>query len=139
LPCYQVRAAHCMVRLHNTTQNVDSNLCEDAGLPKPHTLKECGMENCPHWVPSDWSPCEESRCFTWNTGRLLPVKLVNSVFHVKHILVRPVFSALMSSCKTVAHIFHLGQNYYHISCTHFSSWTELLPHFQFFSSLHRLG
>ncbi|XP_021917210.1 ADAMTS-like protein 1 [Zootermopsis nevadensis] len=65
---FQVRAAHCMVRLHNTTQNVDSSLCEDAGLPVPPTLQKCGTEDCPHWVPSDWSPCEESRCFTWNTA-----------------------------------------------------------------------
>ncbi|XP_033608182.1 protein madd-4 isoform X5 [Cryptotermes secundus] len=65
---FQVRAAHCMVRLHNTTQNVDSNLCEDAGLPTPPTIQKCGTEDCPHWVPSDWSPCEQSRCFTWNTA-----------------------------------------------------------------------
>ncbi|XP_069688307.1 protein madd-4 [Periplaneta americana] len=65
---FQMRAAHCMVRLHNTTQNVDSNLCEDAGLPTPPTIQKCGMEDCPRWVPSDWSSCEESRCFTWNTA-----------------------------------------------------------------------
>lgn len=93
--CSQVRAAHCMVRLHNTTQNVDSSLCEDAGLPVPPTLQKCGTEDCPHWVPSDWSPCEESRCFTWNTGSLLSITLVNIVFYVGHISVRPVFSVLM--------------------------------------------
>lgn len=74
LSCCQVRAAHCMVRLHNMTQNVDSNLCEDAGLPTPPTIQKCGTEDCPHWVPSDWSPCEQSRCFTWNTGSLSHTK-----------------------------------------------------------------
>ena len=66
-----MRAAHCMVRLHNTTQNVDSNLCEDAGLPTPPTIQKCGIEDCPRWVPGNWSLCEESRCFTWNTGILV--------------------------------------------------------------------
>lgn len=66
-----MRAAHCMVRLHNMTQNVDSNLCVDAGLPTPSTIQKCGDIPCPHWVPGQWSPCHESRCFTWNTGIFL--------------------------------------------------------------------
>ncbi|XP_075215247.1 ADAMTS-like no long nerve cord [Lycorma delicatula] len=65
---FQMRAAHCMVRLHNTTQSVDSNLCVDAGLPTPSTIQKCGDEVCPHWQPSEWTPCPESRCFTWNTA-----------------------------------------------------------------------
>ncbi|XP_071450701.1 protein madd-4-like isoform X3 [Hetaerina americana] len=65
---FQMRAAHCMVRLHNTTQNVDGNLCEDAGLSTPPTIQKCGMEECPHWRTEHWTSCEESRCFTWNTA-----------------------------------------------------------------------
>ncbi|RZF41389.1 hypothetical protein LSTR_LSTR000103 [Laodelphax striatellus] len=65
---FQARAAHCMVRLHNTTQNVDSNLCIDAGLFTPSTLQKCGLESCPHWETTMWTPCAESRCFTWNTA-----------------------------------------------------------------------
>jgi len=68
-----------MVRLHNTTQNVDNSLCEDAGLPTPPTIQKCGTEDCPRWVPSEWSPCEQSRCFTWNTGNHLSVRNVCSL------------------------------------------------------------
>lgn len=57
-----------MVRLNNVTRNVDSNLCVDAGLFTPATIQKCGAETCPRWVPGDWTPCYESRCFTWNTG-----------------------------------------------------------------------
>lgn len=56
------------VRLHNTTQDVDSSLCEDAGLQTPPTIKKCGAEECPNWSVTPWSRCHESRCFTWNTG-----------------------------------------------------------------------
>ncbi|KAG8287190.1 peptidase activity protein [Homalodisca vitripennis] len=65
---FQIRKAHCMVRLHNTTQDVDSNLCVDAGLETPTTLQKCGHQICPRWMTSDWSPCHESRCFTWDTA-----------------------------------------------------------------------
>ncbi|XP_046398762.1 ADAMTS-like protein 1 isoform X4 [Ischnura elegans] len=65
---FQMRAAHCMVRLHNTTQSVDGNLCEDAGLSTPTTIQKCGMEECPRWRTDHWTSCEESRCFTWNTA-----------------------------------------------------------------------
>ena len=27
-----------------------------------------GLETCPKWKTGAWSPCEKSRCFTWNTG-----------------------------------------------------------------------
>lgn len=57
-----------MVKLHNTTQSVDNNLCEDAQLPTPVTIQKCETEDCPQWSVSDWKPCEESKCFTWNTG-----------------------------------------------------------------------
>ncbi|GLH06200.1 Papilin, partial [Gryllus bimaculatus] len=64
---FQMRAAHCMVQLHNNSQNVDSNLCEDAGLAPPPTIQKCGIDDCPRWVSGTWSSCEDSRCFTWNT------------------------------------------------------------------------
>ncbi|XP_063229070.1 protein madd-4 [Bacillus rossius redtenbacheri] len=65
---FQMRAAHCTVQLHNNTQSVDRALCEDAGLEQPSTLQKCGNDNCPRWTPGAWSPCEVSRCFTWNTA-----------------------------------------------------------------------
>ncbi|XP_068083512.1 protein madd-4 [Anabrus simplex] len=64
----QTRAAHCMVQLHNNTQHVDKNLCDDAGLSPPLTIQKCGLDDCPQWVASSWSSCEDSRCFTWNTA-----------------------------------------------------------------------
>ncbi|XP_049815817.1 protein madd-4-like [Schistocerca nitens] len=63
---FQTRTAHCMVRLNNNTQNVQGNLCEDAGLPTPPLTQQCGLEECPQWITSSWSSCEDSRCFTWN-------------------------------------------------------------------------
>ncbi|GLV43482.1 no long nerve cord [Carabus blaptoides fortunei] len=65
---FQMRAAHCMVKLHNTTQDVDATLCEDAGLATPPTIRKCGTDDCPNWSATEWTPCEESRCFTWNTA-----------------------------------------------------------------------
>nr|CAD7424513.1 unnamed protein product [Timema monikensis] len=82
---FQMRAAHCMVRLHNTTQNVDSNLCEDAGLVTPPTIQKCGVDDCPRWVPTNWSTCEDSRCFTWNTeGHPLVSRNTWRVFKTLH-------------------------------------------------------
>lgn len=62
-----MRSAHCMVKLHNTTQYVRDNLCEDAGLTTPSKIQKCGQD-CPMWSHGDWSACEDSRCFTWNTA-----------------------------------------------------------------------
>ena len=65
---FQVRAAQCIVRLNNVTKSVEGGLCEDAGSPSPITMQKCGLDSCPLWRPGTWTPCEESRCFTWNTG-----------------------------------------------------------------------
>ncbi|KAL4122159.1 hypothetical protein QTP88_014540 [Uroleucon formosanum] len=71
-PCggngFQMRAAHCMVKLNNMTQSVDNNLCEDARLPTPVTIQKCETDDCPQWSVTEWKPCEESKCFTWNTA-----------------------------------------------------------------------
>lgn len=56
------------VRLHNTTQDVDSSLCEDAGLETPATIRKCGSEECPVWITTPWTRCSESRCFNKNTA-----------------------------------------------------------------------
>lgn len=66
-----MRAAHCMVKLNNMTQSVDNNLCEDARLPTPVTIQKCETDDCPQWTVTDWKPCEESKCFTWNTGKTI--------------------------------------------------------------------
>ncbi|KAK6643498.1 hypothetical protein RUM43_005008 [Polyplax serrata] len=63
----QTRSVRCLVRLHNATQEVKGDLCEDAGLETPGTFQKCGVD-CPTWTHTDWSPCEDSRCFTWNTA-----------------------------------------------------------------------
>lgn len=65
---FQLRTANCLVKLHNTTQEVESNFCEDAGLELPLTIRKCGLAECPKWITTDWTPCEKSKCFTWNTG-----------------------------------------------------------------------
>jgi hypothetical protein len=57
-----------MVKLNNMTQSVDNNLCEDARLPTPVTIQKCETDDCPQWTVTEWKPCEESKCFTWNTG-----------------------------------------------------------------------
>lgn len=51
-----------MVRLHNTTQNVDSVLCKDAGLSEPESLEKCGYSECARWISGEWTPCLQSRC-----------------------------------------------------------------------------
>lgn len=58
----QFRRTKCMVRLHNTTQHVDSVLCKDAGLSEPETFEKCGGEECPRWVTGEWTLCLQSRC-----------------------------------------------------------------------------
>lgn len=65
---FEMRAARCIVRLHNTTQGVDNNLCEDAGLETPITEKTCGMGTCPKWQASEWTPCDTSKCFNWHSA-----------------------------------------------------------------------
>lgn len=42
-------------------------MCEDAGLEIPQKIQSCGKD-CPVWIHGDWSSCEDSRCFTWNTA-----------------------------------------------------------------------
>ena len=66
----QVRAAQCIVRLDNVTKSVEGGLCEDAGLETaPATVQKCGLDTCPRWQAGAWTPCLQSRCFTWNTGK----------------------------------------------------------------------
>lgn len=57
-----------MVRIKNTTKNVDNILCEDAGLKAPDTVEKCGNIECPKWISTDWSPCRKSKCFTRHTA-----------------------------------------------------------------------
>ncbi|VEN56102.1 unnamed protein product [Callosobruchus maculatus] len=59
---FQVRMARCLVRFYNTSQTVDSTLCEEAGLAVPMTRRKCGFDDCPEWVAYDWSTCENSKC-----------------------------------------------------------------------------
>lgn len=63
---FQIRRTQCMVRLHNTTQHVDSVLCKDAGLSEPETFGKCGGEECPRWATGEWTLCLQSRCHTRN-------------------------------------------------------------------------
>lgn len=64
--CLQFRRTQCLVRLHNTTQNVDSILCKDAGLSEPETFEKCGGEECAQWVTGEWTLCLQSRCYRRN-------------------------------------------------------------------------
>lgn len=57
-----------MVRVKNTTKNVDNILCEDAGLKSPETIEKCGNVPCPQWITTEWTPCRSSKCFAWHTA-----------------------------------------------------------------------
>ena len=57
-----------MVRIKNTTKNVDNILCEDAGLQAPDRVEKCGNVECPKWIFTDWSLCRKSKCFAWHTA-----------------------------------------------------------------------
>lgn len=57
-----------MVRLDNSTQNVDNPLCEDAGLKVPETIEKCGNVECPKWTSNAWTLCQKSKCFAWHTA-----------------------------------------------------------------------
>uniref|UniRef100_A0AAG5DTY1 PLAC domain-containing protein n=1 Tax=Anopheles atroparvus TaxID=41427 RepID=A0AAG5DTY1_ANOAO len=65
---YKLRSAHCMLRMINASRTVDNSFCEDAGLPVPDTVDKCGNVECPRWVSTDWSPCQQSKCFSWHTA-----------------------------------------------------------------------
>ncbi|XP_052864156.1 protein madd-4 [Anopheles cruzii] len=65
---YKLRSAHCMLRMTNSSRTVDNSFCEDAGLPVPETIDKCGNVECPRWVSTDWSPCQQSKCFSWHTA-----------------------------------------------------------------------
>jgi hypothetical protein len=93
---FQVRAVQCIVRHNNVTKSVEASLCEDAGLANPDTpdatkpltlasssnnrqpatVQKCGLDTCPHWVAGSWTPCHQSRCFTWNTGIIIKEKSI---------------------------------------------------------------
>lgn len=47
---------------------MDATLCEDANLATPPTIRKCGVDECPRWTTTEWTLCEESRCFNWNTA-----------------------------------------------------------------------
>ena len=34
----------------------------------PATVQKCGLDTCSKWIAGSWTPCHQSRCFTWNTG-----------------------------------------------------------------------
>ncbi|XP_058177260.1 protein madd-4 [Anopheles ziemanni] len=65
---YKLRSAHCMLRMSNASRTVDNSFCEDAGLPVPDTVDKCGNIECPRWVTTDWSACQQSKCFSWHTA-----------------------------------------------------------------------
>ncbi|XP_031344592.1 protein madd-4 isoform X2 [Photinus pyralis] len=65
---FQMREVKCMVLLHNTSQEVENNFCEDAGLPVPANVEKCEVNDCAQWITSDWSACHTSKCLTLNTA-----------------------------------------------------------------------
>ncbi|XP_046490682.1 protein madd-4 isoform X2 [Neodiprion pinetum] len=74
---FQMRGAQCTVRPVKTAINatqvapktaVGATLCEDAGISIPEKVRACGGERCPQWHAGEWTPCETSRCFTWQTA-----------------------------------------------------------------------
>ncbi|XP_035916170.1 protein madd-4 isoform X6 [Anopheles stephensi] len=65
---YKLRSAHCMLQMSNASRTVDNSFCEDAGLPVPETVDKCGNIDCPRWITTDWSACQQSKCFSWHTA-----------------------------------------------------------------------
>ncbi|XP_049536816.1 ADAMTS-like protein 1 [Anopheles darlingi] len=65
---YKLRSAHCLLRMANASRTVDNSFCEDAGLPIPDTIDKCGNTECPRWMTAEWSPCQQSKCFSWHTA-----------------------------------------------------------------------
>ncbi|CAD6208910.1 GSCOCG00010724001-RA-CDS [Cotesia congregata] len=74
---FQMRGAQCMVRSTKPASNntrvssrtvIGASLCEDAGFNVPAKVRPCGLERCPQWHTSEWTPCESSRCFNWKTA-----------------------------------------------------------------------
>lgn len=51
-----------------TSQNVENNLCEDAGLLAPDTVEKCANVDCPRWETKEWSACALSKCFSMHTA-----------------------------------------------------------------------
>lgn len=47
---------------------IGASLCEDAGQPVPLKVRPCGAGRCPQWYTTEWTSCEESRCFNWKTA-----------------------------------------------------------------------
>uniref|UniRef100_A0AAR5PUC8 Ig-like domain-containing protein n=1 Tax=Dendroctonus ponderosae TaxID=77166 RepID=A0AAR5PUC8_DENPD len=62
----QVRTARCTIKLHDKIQSADNNLCEDAGIKIPSTMRKCGFDECPQWSASDWISCERAKCFAFH-------------------------------------------------------------------------
>ena len=65
---FQLRSAHCVVRLDSASESVESSLCEAAGLELPSTRESCGGGDCAEWVLGDWSPCLRSKCVAWHSA-----------------------------------------------------------------------
>lgn len=66
----QRRRVSCAMRLteRNITQKVPTSFCRSAGLRRPARVQECGMEGCPAWRKSPWSPCPRAECLSRDTG-----------------------------------------------------------------------
>lgn len=62
----QFRRAECLVRVENTTQNVATQMCKDAGLSEPATMEKCGGEECAQWISGEWTLCLQARCQSRN-------------------------------------------------------------------------
>lgn len=75
----QTRDAKCLVKLHNTTQTVNSHLCDDANLLTPDTLRHCNRHGCPRWKAEPWSDCVKSKCISLHKGMNLPLSSLQNM------------------------------------------------------------
>lgn len=50
----QVRGTQCVLRKGSHSKTVHPDLCEEAGLPKPDSLRDCLIQ-CARWETSSWS------------------------------------------------------------------------------------
>ncbi|XP_043685807.1 protein madd-4 isoform X2 [Vespula pensylvanica] len=73
---FQMRGAQCTMRPIKSANSsrvplrtvIGASLCEEAGHPMPQKVRPCGIERCPQWHTTEWTACESSRCFNWQTA-----------------------------------------------------------------------
>uniref|UniRef100_A0A914GW47 Serine racemase n=1 Tax=Globodera rostochiensis TaxID=31243 RepID=A0A914GW47_GLORO len=67
----QVRLLKCQLHVGGpeaAPANVETDICEAFGVPRPAATRPCTDERCPRWVSGAWSDCAKSRCVRHGTA-----------------------------------------------------------------------